>query len=201
MTGNSYVNGSSNAKGFWTNNLGSLQVDAGSTMNFVEAGFSPVQVDALQGGGIITAGYYASKTLTIGAANGSGTLSGTLTNNTRDGGNPLSLTKVGTGTQVLSGGNGYTGATTVSAGTLLVNSPGSLASGSAVTVASGATLGGNGTIAGVVTNTAGGILSPGTNGVGTMTLNGNLVLKAGSTNTFVVNGSTLTNNVLPWEPA
>ncbi len=194
VTDNSYINGSSYGKGFWTNNLGSLQVDVGSTMNFVEAGNSSVQLDALLGGGTITAGYYASKTLTIGAANGSGTFSGTLTNNTRDGGNPLSLTKVGSGTQTLSGGNGYTGATTVSAGTLLVNSPGSLASGSAVTVAAGATLGGNGTIAGVVTNTTGGSLSPGTNGVGILTLNGILVMKAGSTNPFVVNGSTPTNN-------
>ena len=41
-----------------------------------------------------------------------------------------------------------------------------------------------------MTNTAGGTLVPGTNGVGTLTLGNRLTLNAGSTNTFAVNGST-----------
>ena len=70
------------------------------------------------------------------------------------------LTKTGTGVLTLSGTNTYTGPTTVSAGTLLVN--GSQPS-SSVTVASGATLGGTGTTGPV---TISGIVSPGVGGPG-----------------------------------
>ena len=55
------------------------------------------------------------------------------------------LTKLGANTLTLSGANSYSGATTVSGGTLLVNGNAAGAT-STVTVASGATLGGAGTI-------------------------------------------------------
>ncbi|MDZ7619134.1 MAG: autotransporter-associated beta strand repeat-containing protein, partial [Patescibacteria group bacterium] len=67
------------------------------------------------------------------------------------------LTKVGIGTQVLSGMNTYTGPTMISAGTLLVN--GALSGGGAVAVDAGATLGGSGRIAGLVGGE--GLVSPG----------------------------------------
>lgn len=88
------------------------------------------------------------------------------------------LTQQGQGVTDLRGANSYLGATTVSAGTLLVNGNQSAATG-ATTVASGATLGGAGTIGGDVTVRDGGILSPG-NSPGTLTLNGNLNLSQGS---------------------
>jgi outer membrane autotransporter protein len=66
--------------------------------------------------------------------------------------------QIGPGTAVLTGANTYTGPTTVDAGTLLVD--GSLAAASAVTVNSGATLGGTGA-AGAVTINDGGVLAPG----------------------------------------
>ena len=76
----------------------------------------------------------------------------------------------GTGTMTLNGVNTYSGATTNSAGTLLVNAPGSLAAGSAVAV-TGGTLGGSGTINGTVALSAGAALAPaGTNAIGTLTL-------------------------------
>jgi len=59
---------------------------------------------------------------------------------------------------------------------LLVN--GSLAAGSAVTVMSGAVLGGTGVINGVVTNR--GIIAPGKNGPGMLTVSNSLTLAAGS---------------------
>ena len=65
----------------------------------------------------------------------------------------------------------YDGATTVSAGTLLVN--GSITGTGAVTVNSGATLGGSGTIAGATTLLAGGIHAPG-NSPGIEKFTGNL---------------------------
>lgn len=88
------------------------------------------------------------------------------------------LTQQGSGVTDLRGANSYLGATTVSAGTLLVNGNQSAATG-ATTVASGATLGGSGTIGGDVTVHDGGILSPG-NSPGTLTINGNLNLSRGS---------------------
>ena len=73
------------------------------------------------------------------------------------------LVKNGGGTLILTYANSYTGATTVSDGTLLVIA--SLAAGSAVAVAPGGTLGGSGTVAGsVVLN---GTIAPGA-GLGTL---------------------------------
>ncbi len=85
---------------------------------------------------------------------------------------------------MLSGTNTYTGATSVSAGTLLVN--GSLAADSAVSVASGAILGGSGSIAGSVSVL--GTLSPG-NSPGVITL-GSLVLDGSSTSLIEIGGTT-----------
>lgn len=85
------------------------------------------------------------------------------------------MTKQAAGRLVLTGTHTYTGATTVLAGTLLVN--GTLGV-TAVTV-TGGTLGGNGLIKGAVTIQSAGRLSPGSS-IGTLTINNSLNL-AGST--------------------
>jgi autotransporter-associated beta strand protein len=100
----------------------------------------------------------------------------------------LSLTKSGDGTQTLAGANTYTGATTVNAGTLLVNGDSSAATG-AVTVNTGATLGGQGTIGGNTTVNAGATLSPGgsigkLSFTGDLTLNGDLFIEVNSTSSY-----------------
>ncbi|MFZ4689345.1 MAG: beta strand repeat-containing protein, partial [Polymorphobacter sp.] len=85
--------------------------------------------------------------------------------------------KIGAGTLTLTGANTYTGPTTVTAGQLDIN--GSLTSN--VAVASGATLGGTGSVAAAntVTILSGGNISPGGAGFGTLTF-GTLDLQTGS---------------------
>lgn len=113
-------------------------------------------------------------------------------------GNNLGLIKNGSGTFTLAkaSGNTYTNGTTINGGTLLVNNTTGSGTGTGdVNVNSGGTLGGTGIIAGIVTNNSGGTLAPGAS-IGTLTLNGNVVLNAGSTNTFEVDGTTATNDVV-----
>jgi autotransporter-associated beta strand protein len=89
-----------------------------------------------------------NRQITVGNNNGSTTYSGVLSSGT--------LVKTGTGSLVLSNANTFTGPTTVSAGSLLVN--GSLANG-AVTVQSGALLGGSGVLGGAIGGA--GVIAPG----------------------------------------
>ncbi len=113
-------------KDFWTNNYASLNIAAGATFAGVEAN---VQIDALTGSGIFTGGYLFGGVETIGIANGSGTFSGSLQDNDTGSGWLLSLVKVGTGVQTLSGANNYTGSTTVNNGTLTTTASGTLGNG------------------------------------------------------------------------
>lgn len=93
------------------------------------------------------------------------------------------LSKSGTGTLTLTANSAaHTGAVDVQAGTLRVNGVLGDAT-SALTVRSGATLGGAGTLGGNVSVASGGVLAPG-NSPGTLTINGNLALASGSTSRF-----------------
>jgi autotransporter-associated beta strand protein len=90
---------------------------------------------------------------------------------------PRPLEKIGAGALILAAANTYTGPTTVSAGTLVVN--GSIAN-SAVTVNAGAILTGTGTVGGT-TIMSGGIFAPGPVGTpGSMTVAGNLAFQSGA---------------------
>lgn len=86
---------------------------------------------------------------------------------------PAAMLKTGAGTMALTANNVYTGTTTVNAGTLLVN--GSLGAGGGVTVQTGASLGGTGTINSAVAVNPGGTLAPGAS-IGTLTVNSSLTL-------------------------
>ena len=114
------------------------------------------------------------------------------------------ITKEGAAGLTLSGNNTYTGATTVSAGSLIISATGSVGSSSVLDVASGATLDvsavtggfvvgssqtlrGNGTVVG--NTTISGTLSPG-NSAGTLTFADNLTLDLNSTSIFEINGFT-----------
>ena len=102
----------------------------------------------------------------------------------------LSLALTGTGTLTLSNANTYSGSTTVSSGTLVVN--GSLGAG-AVTV-QGGTLAGNGTIGGAVTVNYGGTLMTAPSGISALTINNTLGL-AGNIS-LRINSSTATSDLV-----
>ncbi|WP_202358534.1 autotransporter domain-containing protein [Mesorhizobium sp. 113-3-3] len=127
-----------------------------------------VSLGSVSGAGGIALGAH---TLKVGALNLDETISGVIS----DGGALAkgSFAKDGTGKLILSGANTYLGTTTVNAGILQID--GSLGSAD-VSVASGATLGGNGAIGGLaggmVTIQAGGHHAPGAS-IGTQTINGN----------------------------
>jgi len=107
--------------------------------------------------------------LRIGSGNFSGVIEGGV-------GGSTSIEKIGADVLTLSGANTYTGNTTVSDGTLLVNNTTGSGTGTGdVTVNNGGTLGGEGTISGNVMVNTGGTLSPG-NSPGTLTVDGDLTL-------------------------
>ena len=76
-----------------------------------------------------------------GSTTGIGVIQGQILDTTPYGvpGSTTGVTKAGTGTWILSGTNTYTGPTTVNGGTLVIQSPGSMAN-TAITVSAGATL-------------------------------------------------------------
>jgi len=91
-----------------------LVVGAGGFFNV--NGFAET-VGSLSGAGVIT-NTGAVQTLTVGGDNTNTAFTGSITNQA----NALSITKIGTGTQTLSGTNSYTGTTTINGGILNVGS-------------------------------------------------------------------------------
>jgi fibronectin-binding autotransporter adhesin len=165
------------ANQIWTSNQASLNIAAGAEFD-VDA--AAARFGGLTGDGTVRLGLAGpslpSQKLTIGVANASSTFSGSIVNGTAT---TAPLEKVGTGTIRFTGTNTYTGTTTVSAGTLAINGNNSAATG-VVTVASGATLVGSGTIGGQIIVSSGGTLAPG-NSPGLLTANNGVSLATGST--------------------
>lgn len=171
----------------WSSNQASLNVAAGATFQGSETGGNgqpAVQFDALTGGGTIEGGFSNNPIYTIGVANGSGTFSGVIENQSQPGysGGRLGITKVGTGTETLAGNNTYTERTTVNGGTLSVT--GSLANNNvdydgghnySVIVNSGGTLMGSGTVGSTQVNGGGNLTTGGVQTLGAAA-NGNLTL-------------------------
>ncbi|MCE9588367.1 MAG: autotransporter-associated beta strand repeat-containing protein [Verrucomicrobia bacterium] len=105
--GNSYALGSTNNGVF---NNGTLNLN----------GYSII-LDDVYGSGTITNSSTTHSIFTIGVNNGSGTYTGTIA-----GGNVISLVKNGTGTEILTASNAYTGGTHITAGTITVGNANAL---------------------------------------------------------------------------
>jgi fibronectin-binding autotransporter adhesin len=161
-----------NNTGTASNFTGGLTVNAGTLLagaaNSLGGATNPVAVNAgtlnlggfsaslgmLSGsaGGVITTGTAVGTATLTTSFTGTSTFAGVISDN---GSGIVALTKAGAGTLRLTGSSGYTGATTVTAGVLAVNGQIS----SAVTVATGAMVGGSGVISAALSGA--GTVSPG----------------------------------------
>ena len=158
--------------------LGGLSGDAGTVL----AGFN---VKAKGNG-----------TWIVGGANTDETFRGVINNNDQAGTHPGTTTieKEGSGDWRLTGSNVYSGTTTVSKGRLIVN--GTHSGTGAVTVKSGATLAGTGSLAAATTINSGGTLQAGDTLVNSRGLTFNKTLVLSGTATFnVLANSTKSNNI------
>jgi autotransporter-associated beta strand protein len=101
----------------------------------------------------------------------------------------FALSKIGGGTQILSGANTYTGGTTVEGGTLVAaNTTGSAFGSGGVVVRNGGTLGGSGRFTGALIIADGGTVAPG-NSPGTLN-SGDTTFAAGGSYVWEVNDAT-----------
>jgi autotransporter-associated beta strand protein len=97
--------------------LGSVQIDSGGKLSLSFSANGSETIGALNGAGTVRQNGGALNTLIFGNGNDSGNFSGTIVN----GGGTIAITKVGSGTQTLSGANTQTGATGINAGTLALD--------------------------------------------------------------------------------
>jgi len=126
------------------------------------------------------------------------------------------LAKRGTGSLALTKTHTFTGATTIEAGTLVLTNLGGIPNSSNVIVLKGATLDVSGTSSGIISGVmtlaggkmisgsgavkgnfavgTGAYLSPGTNGIGTLSFSNNLILNGACTNFFDLSKSPFTND-------
>jgi autotransporter-associated beta strand protein len=154
-------------------------VNLAALVNAYRNGGGSVSIGELSGSfGSILSGTTA---WTIGAKNTDATFAGTISGN--------SIVKSGTGTWTLTGTNStYSGGTTISIGTLLVNNTRGSGTGTgSVTVNASGTLGGVGVISGAVT--VNGTLAPGGNAIGTLTISNNLVVNTSGTLSYALGTS------------
>jgi fibronectin-binding autotransporter adhesin len=148
-----------------------ITIGEGAILQLAANGGGAETINALDGVGIVRTFPTASfgSRLVVGAAGGSGTFSGNLLN----GFAPLAITKTGTGSQMFSGENTYTGTTIVAAGTLA----GTGAPGSDFSILESATL------------------APGTAEPGVMTVK-SATFEAGSTLAIRIDSSTMHSDTL-----
>ena len=176
-------------------------VGSGATINIGELGGD---ITAVIGTGTASAG---NTTWRVGWKNTTNTFYGMIANDAQAGVGVTSITKVGTGEWILAGQNTYSGSTSISNGVLaLIRNPlsgndGSIANSANVfintgavldisglstpvlTLNSGQTVAGGGTLNGSVSATRGAIIPGSTNAIGALTITGGLT-ESGANNNF-----------------
>jgi len=151
-----------------------------------------VNLNSLSGAGTVDTLAGGTLTLAVGKSDQTSTFSGVIKNTAGS----IAVTKIGTGIQTFSGANTYRGGTLISAGTLLVqNTAGSGTGTGDVSVDSGSTLGGNGSISGTVTIQFAGTLAPGAS-IGKLTISSNLTLHGNVVMEIARNGAVLTYDLV-----
>ena len=176
---------------------GTLSVIADT--NFGMATATPTLNISLDGGTLVASNSFALSPDRLISLNANSSISVASGQTLTYGGNitgPAALTKTGTGTLALSGANGYSGATTVSSGTLEADSQtGNSVGAGTLTISASGTLSGLGFVSAAVSGT--GIIEPGTaSGPATLSLNNGLNLSSGGT--FVWNlSSNSTSSTFP----
>ena len=163
-----------------TGGTASISLFGNGELDISSTHLSGVTIGSLSGDGLV---YLGTKTLTIGSNNQSTTFSGVI----QESG---SLTKIGTGTLILTGSNTYIGTTTVNGGVVNAGNKNGSATGSGAVQVNTGTLGGKGIIAGPTTlgsgSGAGAFLAPavGSNKQTTLTLQSALTLNSDATYTY-----------------
>lgn len=164
----------------------------GNTRVYVESGSL-----ALTGPILAAADATSARTLILDGVGPDNRVDGVLSNGTTQ---LLTLNKAGAGTWTLNAVNTYTGATSITAGTLKIGATGSIATSPTIDIAADAqfdvgsvpggfalnlqTLSGWGTVAGGISAPAGSVVSPaGATGAGTLTFQGGLTLSGGKVQT------------------
>jgi autotransporter-associated beta strand protein len=127
----------------WTNNNNAIFGGTAATVTVNEADitfndltFNSGYTIAASGAGSLKLANDAASTVTV-AASTTASISAGIADGT---GGASALTKAGTGTLILSGANTYTGATTISAGTMEFQGASSMSTGSALSMSTGTTL-------------------------------------------------------------
>ena len=178
--------------GDWSSNLSDMQIDSGATF---DGAATPTVVDSLNGAGTLKTG----GGITFGADNGDGTFSGNIKNSSH--GSAKSLTKTGSGTQILNGTANHTGTTTVNEGTLSLGSGYSHNGGGAFAVNAAGTLEGttdnlqgaditnNGNVR--LNQSTDGTYSDAMSGTGSLEKSGTGIVTLSGTNTY--SGGTILN--------
>ncbi len=149
-----------------------IELVGNGTLNVSGSLHPAITIGSLTGDGVVLLG---SNPLTIGSNSLSTLFSGVIEGTG-------TITKIGSGTLTLGGASTYTGATTVSAGVLLVANQTGSATGSGLVSVNSGTLGGGGIISGGVEIGGGATLAPasGSSNQVTLTLQQSLNLTAGA---------------------
>jgi fibronectin-binding autotransporter adhesin len=167
---------------------GDVMVAAGATLATENVSFN---INGLSGGGNVAKNGTGGRILTLGNNNADGDFTGSVLQNA----GTFTITKIGTGTQIIGGSLNNTGTMNVNGGTLIFNGTHTAGVGN-YTVNAGGTLGGTGLISFAASASLrvnnGGTLSPGES-AGLLRLNGGTGLTLNSNSNYKVelNGLTL----------